>query len=122
MTPENEGSCGFQEFVCEAIPAPGVPLRATPSTWTSDDPLLVIHEGAARAPEAQSGSREAELVRLASTELCQLVNTGAEQLSLQELITIWRIAYDRATGTGPDREESSQLASLVGKIIAARPR
>ena len=122
MAPDENEYSPIQVFECTAIPAAGIPLRATPSTWSADGPIVVVHQQIVDEPELAHFSREAELTRFASVELRELVDRQAATLSLEDLVIIERIAHERLLARGTDYNQSAQLLAAVAKIIASRPR
>jgi hypothetical protein len=109
----------FQEFESTAIPAPGVPLRSTPSNWSAAGPVLIVHQDIACDPEPTASARELELAHTDSTRLLELVERQGDSLSLDELQMIERIASARARET--DGGEAARLLSVVARSIADRP-
>jgi hypothetical protein len=122
MTPDENGYSPLQVFECTAIPAAGIPLRATPSTWSADGPIVAVHQLIAGGPELVRSAREVELTRLPSAELRDLVDRQGATLPIEDLVIIERIAHERVLARGTDCDQSAQLLAVVAKLIAARPR
>lgn len=93
----NEGFRVLEEFVCEATPAPQVPLNA-PAGRGVNEGAHVTSELVARGSESPlAQERQAELQRLSTPALLTLVQLDRSKLTPQELYFIHDIAVERLT-------------------------
>jgi hypothetical protein len=104
-----EGAIILEDFVCDAIPAPGVPAgikgRGVNAGWSPG-----------QDPEPPSASRVAELEAMHDEQLLALVRSST--LSREELVTVHEIATRRLTEghNGPALELSrAAMQAAMGK-------
>jgi hypothetical protein len=118
---ENEGFRILEDFICGAIPAPGIPTEGPYSIGENEGMNVQWELVVDASPRPLTEERKTELQKLTAAELLALVRQNRPGLTPAELAFIHEIALEKLTRQeNPWSNGASDLARAVVQAFLRR--